>query len=488
MRGSAHEVSYAVRLRVIGRFFGQFCLIVALLTLVPFAVALGEGEEAIIVRYLGVILVLGGGGWLLARLRFTGRIQVNEAMALAAVIFLAIPLVMTIPMMGAGLPFIDALFETVSAATTTGLSTVTDLEGMPATFHFARSWMQWYGGLGIVVLSLAIMIRPGLSAKRLALTAPPEEDLVGSTRVHARRVLLVYLALTLAGYLAWLLFGGGLWDGLLFILPAISTGGFAPGGGSLADLDGLALAWVVTLTSLAGAMPLAYYHTATRKGIGYFFTRFHVRLVFAVIVFSVAGAACCFHWLDGMSWRDTAIHAPLMAISAQSTAGFSSMAAGDLGAATKLFLILSMTIGGGIGSTAGGVKVLRLFILFGIVRRVLQGMSVPPQTVLSTRVSGRKVGEGEVQDALMVILVFAAVVFLSWLPFLAFGYPPLDALFEVVSATGTVGLSAGLTGPELPSFLKLVLCADMLLGRLEMVAWLVLFYPRTWFGRRRSDS
>lgn len=487
MRGSALEVSYPARMRVIGRYFGQFCLIVALLTLVPFAVALVEGQTSVILRYAGVIAALAGGGWLLSRLRVGGRIQVNEAMVLAACVFLAIPLVMTVPMMGTGLGFVDALFETVSAATTTGLSTVTGLDEMPATFHFARSWMQWYGGLGIVVLSLAIMVRPGLAAKRLAMTGPPEEDLVGSTRVHARRVLLVYIALTGTGYLAWLLLGGGAWDGLLFIMPAVSTGGFAPSGGSLADLDGLRLAWVVTLTSLAGALPLAYYHTATRKGVGYFFRSFHVRLVFAVILFSVAGAACCFYWLDGMTWRETAVHAPLMAISAQSTAGFSSMAAGDLEPASKLFLILSMTVGGGIGSTAGGVKVLRLFILFGIMRRVLQGMSVPPQTVLSTRVRGRKVGEGEVQDALMVILVFAGVVFLSWMPFLAYGYPPLDALFEVVSATGTVGLSSGITAPELPTALKLVLCADMLLGRLEMVAWLVLFYPRTWFGRRRSE-
>ncbi len=487
MRGSAHEVSYAVRLRVVGHFLGQFCTIVALLSVAPLGVALVEGQDAATIRYLGVILTLGGGGWLLSRLRVERRIQVNEAMVLTTVIFLVVPLVMTVPIMGIGLSFVDALFETVSAATTTGLSCLAGLKELPATFHFARSWMQWYGGLGIVILSVAIMVRPGVSAKRLAMTGPPEEDLVGNARVHARRVLLVYLSLTIIGYLAWVLLGGAPWNGLLFIFSAVSTGGFAPTPGSLADFENIRLAWVVILTCLAGAIPLAYYHTATRKGISYFFKDVHVRLVLAVMLFSVVGTAFCFHWFDGMSWSRTGIHAPLMGISAQSTAGFSSLNTGDLGAVSKLFLILSMTVGGGIGSTAGGVKVLRLFILFGIVRHVLQGMSVPPQTVLTTRVGGRKVEEREVQDALMVILVFAGVVFLSWMPFLAYGYPPLDALFEVVSATGTVGLSTGITGPDLPTPLKMVLCADMLLGRLEMVAWLVLFYPRTWFGRRRSE-
>jgi trk system potassium uptake protein TrkH len=91
-----------------------------------------------------------------------------------------------------------------------------------------------------------------------------------------------------------------------------------------------------------------------------------------------------------------------------------------------------------------------------------------------------------VQDALLIILLFIGVVFFSWLLFLIYGYAPLDALFEVVSATGTVGLSCGITGPSLPSSLKLTLCADMLLGRLEFVAWMVFFYYRTWFGRKRG--
>ncbi|NIQ97004.1 MAG: TrkH family potassium uptake protein, partial [Desulfuromonadales bacterium] len=82
---------------------------------------------------------------------------------------------------------------------------------------------------------------------------------------------------------------------------------------------------------------------------------------------------------------------------------------------------------------------------------------------------------------------FIGVVFLSWLPFLYYGYNPLDALFEVVSATATVGLSSGITDGAMPVLLKYVLCADMLFGRLEFIAWMVLLYPRTWFGRKRRS-
>jgi trk system potassium uptake protein TrkH len=90
----------------------------------------------------------------------------------------------------------------------------------------------------------------------------------------------------------------------------------------------------------------------------------------------------------------------------------------------------------------------------------------------------------EIKDALLLILLFVAVVVVSWLPFVAAGYDPLDALFEVVAARGTVGLSTGITDAALPSYLKGILCADMLMGRLELIAWFMLLYPGTWFGRR----
>jgi len=114
-------------------------------------------------------------------------------------------------------------------------------------------------------------------------------------------------------------------------------------------------------------------------------------------------------------------------------------------------------------------------------------MSVPPDAVINQRLGGRRIEATEVQDALMIILMFVIVVFFSWIPFLVYGFAPLDALFEVVSATGTVGLSSGITRADMPGSLKLVLCADMLLGRLEFVAWMVFLYYRTWFGRKRGE-
>ena len=104
------------------------------------------------------------------------------------------------------------------------------------------------------------------------------------------------------------------------------------------------------------------------------------------------------------------------------------------------------------------------------------------------RFGGRVVDSAELVRALLPVILFVVVTLVSWLPFMALGYAPLNALFDVVSATGTVGLSSGITAPDLSPLLKAVLCADMLLGRLEFVAILILLYPATWIGKRSGSS
>jgi trk system potassium uptake protein TrkH len=110
----------------------------------------------------------------------------------------------------------------------------------------------------------------------------------------------------------------------------------------------------------------------------------------------------------------------------------------------------------------------------------------PAHAVLEPQLRGYRLESDDVTRALLLIGVFTALVLLSWLPFIAAGYDPLDALFEVVSACGTVGLSSGITAPTLAPGLKALLCFDMLAGRLEIIALLVLLYPRTWLGRRKE--
>lgn len=167
------------------------------------------------------------------------------------------------------------------------------------------------------------------------------------------------------------------------------------------------------------------------------------------------------------------------------TTGFSVLAPLQLDDISKLLLCLSMLSGGCLGSTAGGIKLLRILILL----RVLPGL-FSAQCDAETRRGAAQarwrpaVGRRNTAHALILLLLFVLVLLGSWLVFSAPGYPAVDSLFEVSSALATTGLSVGISSTALPTGLKLLLCFDMLLGRVEVFALLVLLYPRTWILRR----
>ena len=138
-----------------------------------------------------------------------------------------------------------------------------------------------------------------------------------------------------------------------------------------------------------------------------------------------------------------------------------------------------------MGSTAGGIKLLRLLILLRLLELVVARTSTARGTRLLVRVEGRRVMPREFELAVALVLGYVALIALSWLAFLAAGKAPLDALFDVVSAVTLTGLSTGVTGHELPALLKWVLAVDMLAGRVEIIGLVVLLYPATWIGKRR---
>ena len=341
MAKQATELMYAVRFRVVFKYFGQLCLVLAVLTLVPLGVSLLFGDSLLLLRYGIVVVGLVALGIILARLRAPSKMQVNEGMVVIALMLLFTPLVMSYPMMASGLAYADAFFEAVSGVTTTGLSMKATLTGVPPTFLFARAWMEWYGGLGIIILSLAFVVQPGLVAKGLAGLEVDPDDLVGGTRAHTRRVLKVYGVLTILGIIGTLLTGVGLFDAVVYTFAAVSTGSFAPHDGSLAMVSWPAQVWI-TLLCVAGAIPLTFYHRMfkERRIVPESFLQLQVIVIAGLVVSVAVGIAM---WLNlGMTWQQVLHHAPMLAFSAQTTSGFSSMPCDQLDAGSKLVLIFSM--------------------------------------------------------------------------------------------------------------------------------------------------
>jgi trk system potassium uptake protein TrkH len=179
-------------------------------------------------------------------------------------------------------------------------------------------------------------------------------------------------------------------------------------------------------------------------------------------------------------------NAILTGISAQTTTGFSSLPLTELDPGSKLALIVSMFIGGEVGSTAGGLKVLRLMMLLSLVRLLLQRTAIPATGHVSATVGDSPLQSDEIYTVVTLLVVYLLVILVSWAAFLVSGHAPLDALFDIVSAVATAGLSVGVVSATLEPGLKAVLCLDMLMGRVEVIAFLVLLYPRSWFGRKRG--
>jgi trk system potassium uptake protein TrkH len=473
------SLTYPVEARSVLKYLGQLCAATGILSVAPALLAVAVGEVRLILPALLPAVMLTVPGLFLARIAAPPELRANDALVIPALTFVIAPIALCVPMILQGIPPVDAFFEAVSGLTTTGLSTLRTLEDMPRTFLFARAFIQWVGGLGIVVLALALFIGPGGVARRLAPDYMDGAEIVASTRAHARHVLTVYLTLTAVGIgLLWIE-GLPLFDAVVHALAAVSTGGFAPHDTSLAALPGWAAPVTITLVGMAGAISFGLYYGSTRGRLRKILVDLEVRtLIFAILAVTVALFA--FAAIAGRLTPGLALDLPLMAISAQTTTGFAVMSPHDLDPASKIVRIISMAIGGDVGSTAGGIKIVRVLILFRVLQGFLLRKLMPSHAVLDLRVGRNKMQPVDVEGAITIFLLFLLVILVSWLPFLAFGYNPIDGLFEVVSAVGTVGLSSGITRPELEPFLKGVLCFDMWMGRLEIVALLLVLYPRTW--------
>jgi len=468
-----------VRRIVLAPYLGQIGLVLAVLTSAPLLVAALTGNVNALWRYVVVIAGLLLVALPMSRLPHPTDLQPNEGLVITAAVFVLSPFLMAFPLAGAGLSYGQALFEAISAITTTGLSTLATVEDKSVAFLFARAWMQWYGGLGIIAL-LPLWIEPGPAARRfIGLDQPESGDSLTSSHFFARRILSVYLAITAGGFLLIWSLGADPFTALLHTLAAVSTGGFSSFDASLGALS-RRVTTGVTLISVLGALPFVVYLQAVHGKPQRLVNDLQVR---GLVVMALLGTACL-SWLlqrsHGLSWPMALFDASTLAFSAQTTAGFTTIDPGSLDAGAKYLLILMMAVGGSLGSTAGGIKLIRLLIFLKLAHLLVQRTSLPRAAWVAPKLEDIILDDNTTLRALLLILLFISTIALSWLPFVLAGVEPLDALFEVVSAVGTVGLSVGISRPDLAPMLQGILCVDMWLGRLEILAMLILFSPAVW--------
>lgn len=401
-----------------------------------------------------------------------------EAMVSVALLFALAPILTLPAFMALGMGVIDALFEGMSAITTTGLSVARDADDWPFAAHVLRSWMQWCGGLAMATAVLALILSPGLPARQLGRVGIDDGDRIASTRAQARQLLGVYVGLTVCMTLLIALFVPGWREPLVLTLSAVSTGGFAPRSDSLASYS----LWgqgAVILACILGAISLLTYALWLRGRFADGWQLGSARRVLTAIVL-LCGAYGVWLWRVGEAEVAPRL---LDLISGLTTAGYSTGAM-PLGGPALLIFLVAMAMGGDVGSTAGGLKLARIGTMLRGLRHAALTPRLPDSAVAPLRQNGKSVEDATLVMLLALVMLYLAFAIGLWAAFLGRGYAPLPALFDVVSTLSTVGLSTGVVGPDLESDLKLALTVAMLLGRLEFIAVLVLVLPGTWLKRR----
>ncbi|AHM05113.1 Potassium uptake protein TrkH [Roseibacterium elongatum DSM 19469] len=480
-RGGSGPLVQAARLRVVSLTLAKHAPIFIFLLAPPALWAVIEGQMALSLSLaLPAVLCLGLFG-IVWRLPLPDDLRGIEALVSIALVFGLSALLAVPAFMSLGMPPLDALFEAVSAATTTGLSVAAAPDAWPFAGHFLRAWVQWCGGLVMATAVLALLLPSGLPARKLGQAGIDQGDRIASTRRQAQQLLGVYVGLTalMAGLAALAI--PDTREAVVLTLSAISTAGFAPRSDSLASYSALGQG-IVMLTCVFGAISLlTFILILQRKPKEAWAIGSARRVLLAILGFGAVYATMLY--LGGMRSWASVYPEMLNLISGLTTAGFSTGAMPPPGAAL-LVIVIAMLAGGDVGSTAGGLKLARLGIVARAVLHAAQRPRLPANALAPLRHHGEPVEDRTLVSILALIGIYLAVLVVLWMHMLGHGHPAMPALFEVVSTLSTVGLSTGIVGPDLSDDLKLSLTFGMWLGRLEFFAVLLLLAPRTWMKGR----
>ena len=308
-------LGYRVRTRVILRYWGYLSLSLAVMAAVPMCVGFAFSDHTFALWALGAFAGLLAFGLICSRISAPREMQVNEGLVVVALTFLLGAAVMSLPLAAAGLPLIDAFFESGSGLTTTGLSTLGSIEKQSAAFVFARAWLQWYGGLAIVVLALALVLGPSNVTRRLA-GDTDHEEIVSGTQARARQLLSLYAGLTVVAILGIWLLGAPFFQAVVHGLSAISTGGFSSYDDSIVGFGGWPLRIGITAVCLFGAVSFSLQYRALRAGWRAIAAdrELHTLLIACLVTATALSASMALagRWSLG----EIILNAPIMAVSA----------------------------------------------------------------------------------------------------------------------------------------------------------------------------
>lgn len=421
------------------------------------------------------------------------HLRIRDGFFVVSLIWILIPLIGAAPLTLSGdMPsYIDAVFESCSGFSTTGSTVLTDIEAMSQGMLFWRSFTHWLGGMGILILAIAVipMLYSGKQNIALESTGPSFDKTSSKLSDSARQLYILYFSFTLLQIIL-LMFGGmNLFDASIHTFGSVGTGGFSNYNDSVAHFDSLYIEIVIIVFMFLCGINFNLFFTGFRQGIKSFIgnPEFKLYLIITCTISVLIGLALVFsgsYSNPGKAFTDSVFQV----VSVITTTGFFTADYDIWPQFARALIFLLFFIGGCASSTAGGIKVFRILVLLKLVKRSI-GTRLHPNAVIKIKIKGSSISNDLVSNVASFTFLYLCLIAAGSVLVSLDGYDMITTISAVMTCLGNIGPGFNLTGPVMnfdifSGWAKGVLSFLMIAGRLELFTFLAFFTPHFWNSDR----